>query len=410
MECHECGLAHDVPPLQDGARARCARCDNSLHQLREVSLDHAFAYSCAGAICFLMANMLPFISLEISGRAQVASLITGVRALYDEGFWELAIVVAVTMLAAPSLQILCRLLVLGGLRLRRPPRWLPVLYRFSTKISRWAMVEVYMLGVFVAYVKLIDLASVDVGYGVFAVGALMLTTVLTGSMLDDETVWRAFESKGVVPRHVAVDRARPTCRCETCGLVSNLDENGKGHCPRCLAHLHHRKPASLSRTWALVTTAAILYIPANLFPVMTVVSLGHGEPDTILSGVVALADAGMWPLALLVLFASILVPVLKLVGLVVLLITTQSASTWRLHERTVLYRIIEFVGRWSMIDIFMISILVALVQLGEIATIQPGIGAIAFASVVIITMIASESFDPRLMWDALDRHSGKRGR
>jgi len=116
----------------------------------------------------------------------------------------------------------------------------------------------------------------------------------------------------------------------------------------------------------------------------------------------------MWPLAVLVFFASIAVPMLKLVGLVALLITVQRGTTWRLQDRTVLYRIIEFVGRWSMIDIFMISILVALVQLGEIATIQPGLGAIAFASVVIITMIAAESFDPRLMWDALDRPKGRK--
>ncbi len=152
----------------------------------------------------------------------------------------------------------------------------------------------------------------------------------------------------------------------------------------------------------MVITAAILYIPANLFPVMTVISLGKGEPDTIISGVVSLADSGMWPLAVLVIFASVLVPMLKLLGLMTLLITTQRGLIWRLRDRTVLYRIIEFVGRWSMIDIFMLSILVALVQLGEIATIEPGIGAIAFAGVVITTMIASETFDPRLMWDVLD--------
>ena len=133
---------------------------------------------------------------------------------------------------------------------------------------------------------------------------------------------------------------------------------------------------------------------------MTVIHFGRGEPDTILSGVKALIGAGMWPVALLVFFASITVPVLKLIGLTFLLITTQRRSRWRLRDRSLMYRIIEQVGRWSMVDIFMISILVALVNLGTLATIEPGVGAICFAAVVIITMFASMSFDPRLIWDA----------
>jgi paraquat-inducible protein A len=174
------------------------------------------------------------------------------------------------------------------------------------------------------------------------------------------------------------------------------------HCPRCGSALHARKPNSIARTWALLLAAAILYVPANLYPVMTVISLGQGTPDTILSGVEELAHAGMWPLALLVFFASITVPMLKLIGLTVMLISTQTRSHRRLRDRTVLYRIVEFVGRWSMIDVFMISILVGLVQLGNLATIEPGIGAVSFACVVILTMLAAESFDPRLMWDAVE--------
>lgn len=166
--------------------------------------------------------------------------------------------------------------------------------------------------------------------------------------------------------------------------------------------MHHRKPDSLNRTWALVITAFVLYIPANVFPVMTVISFGRGQPDTILSGVKELIHAGMWPLALLVFFASITVPMMKLWGLVFLLLSVQRKWSWRLRDRTLLYRIIESVGRWSMIDIFMISILIALVKLDAIATIEPGIGATSFAGVVIITMIASMMFDPRLMWDAVE--------
>lgn len=193
--------------------------------------------------------------------------------------------------------------------------------------------------------------------------------------------------------------------CTTCRLVSrkrSLPIKGDVICPRCGARLSHRKPNSLARTWALIIAAYILYIPANVYPVMTVISFGRGEPDTILSGVQSLIASGWWPLAVLVFFASIIVPLIKLFGLTYLVTSVQYTWRWRPTQRTRLYRITEAVGRWSMIDIFMISILVALVRLEAIATIEPGAGATSFAAVVVLTMFAAMSFDPRLMWDAIE--------
>lgn len=193
--------------------------------------------------------------------------------------------------------------------------------------------------------------------------------------------------------------------CTTCLLVSRIPRRPPhcdALCPRCGARLSQRKPNSLARTWALVVAAYILYIPANVYPVMTVISFGKGEPDTILSGVQSLMTAGWWPLALLVFFASIIVPLIKLLGLTFLLASVQYKLKWRPKQRTRLYRITEAVGRWSMIDIFMISILVALVRLEAIATVEPGAGATCFAAVVVLTMFAAMSFDPRLIWDAME--------
>lgn len=193
--------------------------------------------------------------------------------------------------------------------------------------------------------------------------------------------------------------------CHACHQLSRIPPavtHGDAICPRCEAPVHLRKPNSISRTWALLIAAYIMYIPANLLPVMTVISFGKGEADTILSGVKELIQAGMLPIALLVFFASITVPVLKLLVLTYLLLSVQYQSQWRPRERTALYRITEVVGRWSMIDIFMISILIALVKLEAVATIEPGPGAISFASVVILTMFAAMSFDPRLIWDGIE--------
>lgn len=190
--------------------------------------------------------------------------------------------------------------------------------------------------------------------------------------------------------------------CNDCHLVvrqAPLQQHKAQFCPRCGSRLHARRPNSIVRTWALVITAWICVFPANLYPVMTVIYLGDGEPDTILSGVVHLAQEGMLPIAILVFVASILVPMLKLLGLMFLLLMVQRG--WKLNKRqcTVLYRIIEVIGAWSMLDLFMISILVTLVDLGAVATIEAGTGATAFATVVVLTMFAAMSFDPRLIWD-----------
>ncbi len=191
--------------------------------------------------------------------------------------------------------------------------------------------------------------------------------------------------------------------CHDCGKLSRVaDLPEHPDCPRCHAALHLRKPNSTTRAWALLLAAYVMYIPANLLPVSTIVYLGHGEPDTIFSGVKVLFQTGDVPVAALLFFASICVPMLKMVGLTWLLLTVRFRWMWRPKDRTVLYRLIEIVGRWSMLDIFVISILVALVQLQALATIHAGAGAVAFCAVVVLTIFAAASFDPRLMWDLLD--------
>ena len=174
-------------------------------------------------------------------------------------------------------------------------------------------------------------------------------------------------------------------------------------CSRCGTRLHLRKPQSLQRSWALVITAIILYVPANLYPVMYVGKLGTSEGDTILSGVQAMFAAGWYPVGILIFFASVMVPLLKLVSLTFLLTSVQLRSSWNPRQRTILYRIVEYVGRWSMLDMFVVSLTVALIQLGAVANVQPGPGATWFAGVVMTTMFAAMSFDPRIIWDSIDK-------
>jgi paraquat-inducible protein A len=187
--------------------------------------------------------------------------------------------------------------------------------------------------------------------------------------------------------------------CHDCGRLVRVRGAHGERCPRCGAALHLRRPRSLERTWALLIAAALCYVPANVLPVMTVTSLGKSQSDTIMSGVIFLLHHGLWPLAAIVFTASVFVPVMKLAILALLLLSVQRGSSWRPVERTRLYRLTEAIGRWSMVDIFVVTILVALVHLGNLASIEAGAGAVFFGAVVVITMLAAESFDPRLIWD-----------
>lgn len=186
--------------------------------------------------------------------------------------------------------------------------------------------------------------------------------------------------------------------CHVCGMVTPASE---GRCPRCHGALHLRFRESLQRTWALTLAALALYFPANLLPVLRLESFYGDQQDTIVSGVIQFWQAGDFPVAIIIFVASVIIPVVKMVSIVALCLAARTGR--RPRGMTRLYRMTEFVGRWSMVDIFVVAILVAVVQLGSTLSIHPGPGALSFAAVVVLTMLAASSFDPRLIWDAAGR-------
>ncbi len=401
LRCDECDRLHALQPMPADTRATCGRCGALLVSRTRNGLERATALYTTALVLWVVANSLPFLTFELEGRKQPSVLVSGSVSLYRDGLWELATVVFLFVIAFPLLKILANLSVLVPLHRGWRPRWAAPVFRFAEVLHPWAMIEVFLLGVLVAYAKLVDLATIVVGPALIALVGLMVAVVAAGSALDFDDVWERIQPSPPAPPEPGP--GADLIGCHACHRVSRVPASSAGHglrCPRCNARLHRRKPNSLSRCWALAAAALILYVPANLYPVMTFVSFGRGEPATILGGVVELLQAGMWPLAGVVFFASITVAVLKLIGLFSLLLSVGRRSRWRPRRRTALYRVVEGVGRWSMIDIFTLAILAALVQLGALATIRPGAGAIAFASVVVLTMFAAMAFDPRIVWDA----------
>jgi paraquat-inducible protein A len=394
-ECPGCGLLQLVPALGPGTTAHCVRCPTILRRVSAHRLEHIAALTIAALVLLAVMCSSSLMSVETAGIRRVADLFSGPEELVHQDMAPLAIVVLFVTVLAPLLRLAGTLYVLVGAHQRHPPRHLRRIFALAERLRPWSMIEVFVLGVFVAYVKLGDLVTIGLRTGVYALLALTFVLVWVDAALDRERVWERLDESD--RPDAAPARIEAAVGCETCGLVSLPPADGR--CPRCGSHLHRRRPNSVVRTWALVIAAAILYIPANYYPVLSVVQLGAGQPSTILGGVEELIKANQYPLAALVFFASILVPVLKLVGLSIMLAATQLGRAGWLRDRTRLYHIVRFIGRWSMIDIFMESLLGALVAFGAVITIEPGMGALAFCAVVVLTMFAAETFDPRLMWD-----------
>ncbi len=399
-ECPGCGTVQTVPALFKGMSAQCLRCGTLLRRARTHALDHSMALTVAALVLLAVLVSTTMMSVETAGISLTAGLLSGPEELVRRGMPSLAFVVLFVVALAPGGKLLGTLYILIRVHQARPPPHLRRIFAWVEKLRPWSMLEVFVFGVFVAYVKLGDLVQITLDIGVYVLLVLTVMLIWADSALDREEIWERLDQRR--DRRLDVGYQPGAVCCETCRLVS-VPADDHGHCPRCGSRLHRRKPDAIARTWALVIAAAVMYVPANYFPVLTVMQLGAGTPSTILGGVEELISSHMYPLAALVFFASIAVPMLKLVGLSTLLIATQTGRIGWLRDRTRLYWVICWIGRWSMIDIFMEALLGALVRFGTVITIEPGLGAVAFCAVVILTMFAAETFDPRLMWDAAHR-------
>ena len=405
LACRDCGQLHRAAnALVPGHRLACIRCGRGLSRYPPTGLDAPLALATTALILLLLANIYPIFLVNLEGRAGQDLLISGPLRLSEYGgpFAGLGMLVAGLSFVIPLVWLCLVVIVLTGLRSGDPalrPRLAP-LWKTAMMLYPWSMLDVYLLGTYVAYSRLSDAVETNVAIGGYALGVLVLVQAVLMVVLGVRRVWDMIAD----PQQFAPQPGEPWVMCGACQLVTAAPEPGatagRRLCPRCATALEPRQPGSLSATLALISAAAILYLPANLLAVMTVERFGRVNSYTILAGVEELANLGMWPLALLVFFASIVVPMLKLVSLGWFLYAIRRRSPRRLRERTRLYRLIDVVGRWSNIDVFMVSILAASLQFGFLTTVDPEAGIISFAAVVVLTMLATTIFDPRLMWDA----------
>jgi paraquat-inducible protein A len=416
IACPQCDLLQRLPRLPPGASARCPRCNEELRRRREDSLNRTLALTLAASVLYVIANSVPMLGLTVMGREAFTTVFGGAVQLWNDGQQIVAGLVLFSAVIAPGLQIGFMLLIVLGAPRERPPRWVGTLLRYHPTTRIWSMIEVMMLGVLVALIKIAELATVIPGIALFALGALVFVLAAMQANFDPNEVWDRIEWADEAAhdhgerhgRGDLVSATAPTAMqhglqsCEGCGLLSRpVPGEHEGLCPRCGEALEFRKADSIQRTWAFLIAAAVCYIPANVLPVLTTTTAAGAESDTILQGVVLRWSPTGWPLSLIVLFASIMIPSAKIVALAYLLITVQCGSVENNEQRIRLYRVVDFIGRWSMVDVFVDAFTAALVQLQPLMSVAPGPGLFFFAAVVVLTMLAVESFDPRLIWDSV---------
>lgn len=417
IACECCGTIFRRHTLQRGETATCARCGTMLWRYSGITLSGWLALTLTALIVFVVANAYPVIGMTVQGITREASLLDAVAMTWNQGYYATAIMTCLAGFVLPLVLLLLLLWVLLPLARGREPLGFRPVVRMLGLLRPWCMVPVFLLGVLVSVVKLASMASISPEPGLFAFGALTVLLTLV-DRLSPHALWRFAEQIHVVPVHVPKLKAQHELTgCHVCGQVQavhvgdqNVQQNvgeqrgallHEAHrCIRCDAVVHQRKPASLARTWALLIAAVALYIPANVLPIMNIQSLFFGDSGhTILGGVVDLWQSGSWDIALVVFIASIVVPLVKMIALTVLASSAQRGSQFNLRQRTRLYEMLEFIGQWSMLDVFVVILLAALAHFQGLMEISAGPAAGAFGLVVILTMLAAMSFDPRIAWD-----------
>jgi paraquat-inducible protein A len=373
--------------------AVCQRCDSTLAGPARGRVDAPLALAGGALILFLPALVWPLITVASLGAQRQSWLETCVTALWDQGFASLATLVAAFGMVLPCVYLAALVCVLLALRAQLG---IPVgrLFRWVQYLRPWMMIEVFLVGGFVAYSRIKVVSTIDIDIGGWCLLAAALLFLLAVTQLEARTVWEA------LPVSADAHNGDKTIACTVCDLIVTETEEGR-RCPRCAASLHARKPYAMARTTALVIAGFLLYVPANIIPVLTTIRLGRADENTIMSGVLELVSNDLWPLAIIVFSASIILPLLKLCGLTWMLVATRLCSRRLLVARTRFYRMIDLVGRWSNIDVFAVSVLIAALRFGALTEVQAGSGLVAFAAVVVITMLATNTFDTRLMWDVV---------
>lgn len=403
--CPQCDLLVAIPEIAVGQKAKCPRCHTTLTSRWKEPRRRPIAYAVSALFMLLLSNLFPFVNMKVAGLGSEVTLIQIPQVLVSDDYASMASLFMILVQLMPALGMIFIIILCQGTSI--PSHWQISIARNYFRLKAWCMVEIFLAGVLVSFVKLMAYGDVGVGTSFYPFVLFCILQLRAFQCTDRYWIWQqvAPAPKLEMPLRVGESGLSQGLRsCHCCMAILPVDQK---QCGRCDTSGYARRKNSLQWTMALLITSIFLYIPANLLPIMITQVLGTPMPSTIMAGVVLLWSEGSYPVAMVILIASIMVPTMKMIAIGWLCWDANSNKEIDRERLHVIYEVVEFVGRWSMIDVFVIAVLSALVRMGQLMSIYPDIGALLFASVVILTMFAAMTFDPRLIWDRAVMKSAK---
>ena len=393
VECPDCGCRMDIPHLRQGQEAHCPVCNHEIVEVENNPYIAPIAYALTTLILMAFAYNMVYIRVDLFGVTSILSLPQMMRLLISLDYGFLAEVMFILTFGAPLLFLLLCLYVYTALIREKAYPALRFATRVLVRLRHWIMVDVFFISTLVAYIKLSSVATVEFGSAFYLMFPLSVMLIRTSVSIPQH--WVYYKIHRLTGGHAVQTASEDKICCSRCLYFRDKDEQP---CGVCGADLYRRRPKSLSISLAFLVAAFILYFPANILPIMISSNPTALEINTIFNGIVYMWDDGDRLIAVIIFSASIMVPVLKIIAMAVLIYSAYFKPVMSADKMSVLYRITESIGRWSMIDIFVIIILMSSFHT-NMARVVPGGAAVYFCLVVILTMLSAYYFDPRLIWD-----------
>ncbi|WP_229833450.1 PqiA/YebS family transporter subunit [Alishewanella longhuensis] len=395
--CRHCDLLQHLPQLQEGEQAHCIRCDHQLDVRQPQPILRPVLYAASALFMMLLTNLFPFVSLGVAGNRSEMHFFDTATVLFTEYHQALAILVWLFIQAVPAFCMAAVIYLKLGMIYKLPARiWVA---RVLFMLKPWSMVDIFLMGLLISFVKLVANTDISLGLSFWAFCLFCLLHLRTFQVIDRHEMWSKLApapkpAVNAIAGLSGLEQQLKLCQC--CTAVVAMTQS---HCPRCDSRVYPRIPSSLQKTLALLFAACVLYIPANLLPIMRTVSFGSITDSTIISGFLLMWQDGEYPVALVILLASVIIPIAKILIMFWLCYKARQPAAAKGKFTTQVYLLVDWVGRWSMVDVLVVAILATLVRFDLLMSVYPGVGALVFAAVVVITMLAAICFDPRLLWD-----------
>lgn len=396
IACPQCDLLIELAPLSVNQRAHCPHCGYQVSRGNFHQNTTVIAFALSALIMLLSSLFYPFISFSNQGLTQTITLLDAAKILFNYHTPLLGALLDLCIILLPLFVLISHILMHMGLLKALPKSYSRRILKTTITLVPWVMSEIFLIGVLISMVKIMAMAQISFGLSFWSFCLFVILYLACLRRVNYPLLWQQVEASTPistinVPR--AIDQQLKACH--VCQQLSSLNV-----CPRCHSKMHFRNPQSIQRVMAFLLTSLLLYIPANFFPIMHTVVLGQDEPSTIIGGIIILWKIESYPIAIIIFIASVIVPIAKMIVLASLCFHVSYREHYNHKQATRLYQVTEFIGKWSMLDVFVVIILVALVQLGNLMSITPGSGALFFCAMVITSMLAAHAFDPRLIWDS----------